>query len=68
MEELPVSEAKATLPELDISSLPGPETITRATLENGVVVLTRPNFASPSVVISGYLPAGALLEIGRAHV
>lgn len=46
----------------DIHSLPGPEDITRAVLDNGIVVLVRPNFNSPSVVIQGYLPAGGLLD------
>ena len=43
-------------------SLPGPEDITRVTLTNGITVLTRPNFNSPSVVIHGYLPAGGLFD------
>lgn len=43
-------------------SLPGPETIRRVELDNGIVVLARPNFSSPSVVISGYLTAGNLFE------
>jgi len=43
-------------------SLPGPEDITRAVLPNGIVVLVRSNFASPSVVISGYLNAGSVFE------
>jgi zinc protease len=51
-----------SLPKLDVSSLPSPETIARSQLENGIVVLARANFASPSVVIAGYLPAGALFE------
>lgn len=51
-----------TIPELDRSALPGPETIERRVLDNGVTVLARENFASPSVVVHGYLPAGALLE------
>jgi zinc protease len=44
------------------SSLPGADDITREVLENGIVVLTRPNFNSPSVVIHGYLTAGGLLD------
>lgn len=52
----------AQLPRLDIKVLPGPETVHRRTLPNGVVFLARENFASPSVVISGYLRVGALLE------
>jgi zinc protease len=43
-------------------SFPGPETIRRTSLENGLVLLARENFSSPSVVISGYLEAGALDE------
>jgi len=43
-------------------SLPGPETIRREELANGVVALCRENFSSPSVVVSGYLPVGALEE------
>lgn len=56
-----MANAKADLPQLDIASLPGPETIKRHRLVNGIVVLVRPNFASPSVVFSGYHPAGGLL-------
>jgi zinc protease len=43
-------------------SLPGPEDITRVQLSNGIVVLARPNFNSPSVVINGYLKAGNLFD------
>jgi len=45
-----------------IHSLPGADDIHRVELPNGIVVLARANFNSPSVVISGYLPAGGLLE------
>ena len=44
------------------STLPGPDDITRIELANGIVILSRSNFNSPSVVISGYLPAGALFD------
>ena len=44
------------------SSLPGPEYIHRRALSNGIVVLCRSNFNSPSVVISGYLQAGSLFD------
>ena len=47
-------------PHLDIAALPGPDTIRREELPNGIVVLIRENFSSPSVVLSGYLLAGAL--------
>jgi zinc protease len=43
-------------------SLPGPDSITRQVLDNGITVLARPNFNSPSVVITGYLTAGNLFE------
>lgn len=40
-------------------SIPGPRDITRHQLPNGIVVLVRENYASPSVVVSGYLAVGA---------
>ena len=43
-------------------SLPGPENITRAVLPNGITILTRSNFNSPSVTLSGYLSAGSLFD------
>jgi zinc protease len=43
-------------------SLPGPEDITRVLLPNGVTVLARTNFNSPSVVVGGYLPCGSLFD------
>jgi zinc protease len=43
-------------------SLPGPDDIHREVLPNGMVVLARSNFSSPSVTISGYIPAGSLLD------
>jgi zinc protease len=43
-------------------SLPGPEDITRARLENGITILSRANFNSPSVTISGILQAGAIFD------
>jgi zinc protease len=45
-----------------LGSLPGPEDITRVELPNGVVVLARANFSSPSVVLQGYLPVGSLFD------
>ena len=44
------------------SSLPGPNDIYREVLHNGITILTRSNFNSPSVVISGYFEAGALFD------
>ncbi len=43
-------------------SLPGPENITRMTLPNGITILTRSNFNSPSIYISGYLAAGSMFD------
>jgi zinc protease len=43
-------------------SIPGPNDITRHELSNGTVVLVRENHASPSVIVSGYLPVGAYDE------
>ena len=44
------------------STLPGPDDITRRQLPNGILVLSRPNFNSPSVVLNGYISAGGLLD------
>ena len=44
------------------SALPSSKDIYRETLPNGITVLTRSNFNSPSVVISGYFDAGALFD------
>jgi zinc protease len=46
----------------DLHSLPGPETILRRALPNGLVVLVRENHTSPSVVVDGDLRTGALWE------
>lgn len=46
----------------DVSSLPGPHDVIRREWSNGLVVLVRENFSSPSVVIHGALPVGALFE------
>ena len=43
-------------------SLPGADDITRVVLSNGIKVLSRANFNSPSVVISGYMQGGGLLD------
>ena len=47
---------------LDLKSFPGPETIARRELSNGIVILVRENHTSPSVVIDGELRVGALWE------
>jgi zinc protease len=58
-----MAKTMISLPRLDIHTLPGPETILRHQLANGIVVLVRENFASPSVVFSGYILGGSLGEI-----
>jgi zinc protease len=47
---------------LTIHSLPGPDDIVRRELPNGILVLLRPNLSSLSVVVTGYLSAGAIFE------
>ena len=47
---------------IDLHSLPGPDDITRVQTSNGIIVLTRPNFNSPSVALTGYLNAGAISD------
>jgi len=44
-------------------SFPGPGDIYRATLSNGITILARPSFSSPSISMGGYLPAGSIFEI-----
>ena len=45
-----------------LNSLPGPNDIYREVLSNGITVLARSNFNSPSVVVAGYFEAGALFD------
>jgi zinc protease len=45
-----------------VHSLPGADDITRIVLPNGLTILARPNFNSPSVVLSGYLMQGSLSD------
>jgi zinc protease len=45
-----------------IQSLPNPQDIYRATLSNGITVLARGSFSSPSMSFGGYLPAGSIFE------
>ncbi|MBI4760529.1 MAG: M16 family metallopeptidase [Chloroflexota bacterium] len=44
------------------SALPGPADIYREVLPNGITVLTRANFNSPSVTVKGYFDAGSLFD------
>lgn len=43
-------------------TLPGADDITRVELSNGIIILTRSNFNSSSVSLSGYLPSGSLYD------
>ena len=43
-------------------SFPGIKDIHRATLSNGITVLARSNFNSPSISMGGYVPAGSIFE------
>jgi len=44
------------------NSLPGEDDITRVELPNGIVVLVRSNFNSPSIVLNGYIQVGSLFD------
>lgn len=44
------------------NSLPGPNDVYREVLPNGITILTRSNFNSPSVVVAGFFEAGALFD------
>ncbi|HQU38055.1 MAG TPA: insulinase family protein, partial [Anaerolineales bacterium] len=44
------------------SALPSPTDIYREVLPNGITILTRSNFNSPSVVIGGFFTAGSLFD------
>ncbi len=44
------------------SAFPGSDDVTRSVLPNGITILARANFNSPSVVIGGYLRAGGLFD------
>ncbi len=47
---------------MDKTALPGPDNIHREVLPNGIAVVTRSNFNSPSVVVTGYFDAGAIFD------
>lgn len=49
-------------PSSTLHSLPGSDDITRVQLPNGIIILARPNFNSPSVVLNGYLTTGSLFD------
>ncbi|HEX7556578.1 MAG TPA: pitrilysin family protein [Leptolinea sp.] len=54
-----------------LNSLPGTDDIHRYELTNGIVLLTRPNFNSQSVVLNGFIQCGSMLDprekLGLAH-
>jgi len=50
------------LPKLARNAIPGSDDILRKQLSNGIIVLARANFNSPSVIIQGYLQAGSLFD------
>ena len=58
--------------DVDWDSIPGPESISRFELPNGITLLTRPNFNSSSFVVNGYLRGGSLFDpdekLGLAHL
>src|SRR5688572_16847381 len=43
-------------------ALPGPQDVIRVELKNGLTILVRENFTSPSVVVDGLLRGGSLWE------
>ncbi len=51
-----------TVYEEHYNALPGPDNITREVLENGITVLTRSNFNSPTLSIKGYLHSGSFFD------
>lgn len=44
------------------TAMPGPDDITREVLPNGITILARSNFNSPTVSIRGYLPNGSIFD------
>jgi zinc protease len=42
------------------STLPGSDDILRLELDNGIVILARSNFNSPSISLQGYLATGSI--------
>lgn len=54
------------------NALPGPDDITRVVLPNGITILSRQNFNSPTISIKGYLHSGSYLDpdekLGLGHM
>lgn len=57
---------------INIHSLPGEDDIYRCQLDNGILLMVRKNECSPSIYLSGYLPAGSMFDpqekLGLAHI
>lgn len=53
---------KSKAEDLKPSALPGPDDIHRVVLPNGITVLARSNFNSPSITINGFVRAGSTVE------
>lgn len=51
-----------SMPNTHENALPGPENITRVELKNGITILARENFNSPTLSIKGYFPSGSLFD------
>ncbi len=49
-------------PSTSHKSLPSAADISRVELPNGIVILARPNFNSPSIVFNGFIQAGSLAD------
>ncbi len=46
----------------NLKSLPGADDTSRRVLDNGITILARSNFNSPSVVVTGYMNAGSVFD------
>lgn len=51
-----------TAKKIESTALPGPHDITRMVMPNGITVLIRENFDSPSVALNGYINCGSLAD------
>jgi zinc protease len=51
-----------TVPQFPLNAIPGSDDVVRKELSNGIVVLARANFNSPSVIVDGYLQAGSIFD------
>lgn len=56
------SSSGQNIPPSNTNSYPGQDDITRIQLPNGIIILSRPNFNSHSVTISGYFHVGGLID------